>query len=287
MPKGVVLTLEMPSYFLNNSIVIIKSLGAGELDTAKTIHEFLLGLSKDGLTIELHEAQSKTHVLEILSDVRERSKMGLKPIVHFETHGNKDHGLHISKSNEFVSWEELIEKFREINIATNNNLGVVMAACFGLYAIKPIKIFEPSPFFVLIASLETVGAGYIHDQIKLFYKGLLTDGDLDSGLAEIDEKFKPFHSEKFFTISVIKYFRQACVGRGGGNRRERLVTMALDGIRNPTKIQLKAIRKGAKKFIKPNQVAFQRIADRFIIDQNKYVVTFTQIMKMVRGKNAV
>jgi len=276
------MTLAINSHFLNNSIVIIKSLEAGEEDTATTLYNHLVSISKpESPILEFHDAISKQHVLDILDDVKEKAKTGMKPIVHFETHGNKDLGLHISATGEFISWQELADKFREINVISNNNLGIVMAACFGLYAIRPIKIFDPSPFFILISSDEEIDIDYINSQIWMFYDTLFSSGNIEAAMAAIDEQFTSFYAERFFTVSVIKYFKDECTGKGFEERVARLVTDGLHGIKNPNAEQIETLRKSAEEFVKPNPQAFNRISEKFIIDKSKYTVSFEEIMGMV------
>lgn len=275
------MSLQIESYFENNTIIILKSLSNSELDTATNLFNDLQTFAST-VNIEFYDLTSKDHLFNIILDIKNRSKAGLKPIIHFETHGNKTHGLHINATNEFMSWIELVEHFREINIITNNSLGVVMAACFGLYAIEPIKIFEPSPYFILIASPEEVGIDYINSQIRIFYKALLTDTNLYNAMNAINDEFIAFHSEKFLTISVAEYFKKYCMGAGARERQRNLMQRFL--IENPdiSKEILIKIKRTLKENIKPNHRAFNRLVHNFIIDKNKYNVTFYDIMKLIR-----
>lgn len=278
------MTLAINSHFLNNSIVIIKSLDANEEDTASTLYNYLVSISgSESPILEFHDVKSKQHVLSILDEIKEKAKAGMKPIVHFETHGNKDHGLHISASNEFISWQELADKFREINVISNNNLGIVMAACFGLYAISPIKIFDPSPFFMLISSDEEIEIDYINSQIWKFYDTLFASGNIETAMVAIDKQFVSFYAERFFTVTVIKYFKYGCTGEAGEQRVARLVADVFCGLENTNSQQIEAFRKSAEEFVKPNPQAFYRISEKFIIDKSKYTVTFEEIMGMVNA----
>lgn len=274
--------IEINSDFLNNGVVIIKSLAEDDLDTASNLYDFFEVNKGSYPHIELHEVKSKAHVLNILRDIETRVGGDFRPIIHFETHGNPELGLYINDSDEFISWSEIIIHLREINIKTNNNLVVVLSSCHGLNAIKPIEIFEPSPFLILIAPEKEVKAGFIDDQIRAFYTTLFSSNSFLSAMKTINEKFVLFYSEKYFTISVVNYFKLSCSGKGAKQRKERLISEALKNIQGPSKKQLKLVRKRVKEFIKPNRHAFKRISEKFIIDKSKYTVTFTEIMKLVK-----
>jgi hypothetical protein len=278
------MAIAIRSHFSNNSIVIIKSLKSNETDTATTLHDHLQSISDaKSPRVEFHDAKSKQDVLDILDEVKEKSKGGMKPILHFETHGNKDFGLHIAASNEFISWRELADKFREINVVSNNNLGVVMAACFGLHAIKPITIFEASPYFILISSESPIEIAYINSQIWQFYDTLFSSGDIDTAMTAIDKQFVSFHAEKFFTRLVIGYFKDKCTGEAAEQRVERLLAEVQSNLPSRTPEQMESLRRSAQAFIEPQPETFYRLSEEFIIDQSRYTVTFEEIMSMVNA----
>ena len=176
-----------------------------------------------------------------------------------------------------------ISLFREINIISNNNLGVVMAACFGLYAITPITIFQPSPFFILISSDKLIGIEYINSQISKFYDSLFSSGDIETAMTAIDKQFVSFHAEKFFTTLVIKYFKDQCTGEAAEQRVARLLTEVQATLPNPTVEQMETLRRSAEAFIEPKPQTFYRLSEDFIIDKSRYTVTFEDVMGMVNA----
>jgi hypothetical protein len=89
--------------------------------------------------IQVHSAE---HLMKLLGELTTHaSERGMLPLLNFDMHGSKDDGLYISETSEYVPWAVLSQCRQELNKATGNNLVVVGAACFGLRAIMPIKLY--------------------------------------------------------------------------------------------------------------------------------------------------
>lgn len=190
----------------------------------------------------------------------------MRPLLHLDMHGNEKHGLHIAASNEYVSWEELAVHLRRLNAATENNLCVVSAACFGLRAIMPVKLDQPTPFFVLIAPETVVKTGFLEKNIPEFYRELFQTGGIDNAYERhLSEKFKYFHCEKMLFTVVAKYIREGCKGGSGQARRERLLTEAfMQGLEN-TEDNRREIRRKIKDGLRPSQALLDRYASTFLV----------------------
>lgn len=78
-----------------------------------------------------------------LGRVLKNAMHGVKPIVHFETHGSEE-GIAPDSgcSGEMLHWEELNPLLQSINIATGCNLLIVASMCVGLWS---MKIFSSGP----------------------------------------------------------------------------------------------------------------------------------------------
>ncbi|GHU36398.1 hypothetical protein AGMMS50256_32940 [Betaproteobacteria bacterium] len=179
-----------------------------------------------------------------------------------------------------VSWAELASYLGKINKATKNNLGVVMASCFGLYAIKAIKITEPSPFYFLIGSDEKVLAGEIDSVMKKFYRVLFQSCSLQIAMKEVDEKFKQFHVEKMFCIVFGNYISQQCIGKGRNSRIENLLS---ELVRNGMpRENLRSYRKQLKQLVKSNKADFDKYANLFM--HGRYSITYEELYAFVARK---
>lgn len=75
-----------------------------------------------------YEISTRQELFETLQEIaRLTKKVGLKPIIHFDMHGNKHLGLESNPTREYTSWSELVVWLRKINIRAKNNLCVIAA----------------------------------------------------------------------------------------------------------------------------------------------------------------
>ena len=161
--------LHLSSVININSLIWITSLEPNETGTMNRVHDdlqpYLLSI---GLPFHAVGPRSGSELLACLDAIAKRAKDGLRPIIHFDTHGSRKDGLYIAASREFVSWQKLVEKLRAINVETGNNLCVVSAACFGMHAIMETNIGNAAPFFALIAPENTVTFGFVEQRTVPF-----------------------------------------------------------------------------------------------------------------------
>ncbi len=211
--------------------------------------------------------RSRNRLDELLNELalhsRERS---MKPLIHFDTHGNHREGLYIEGEGSFYDWNRLSEKLRPINIATSNNLVVVGATCFGLHAIRPISLLTETPFFLLLSPEEKVTDTFLEQNIPYFYRDLFEKGSIDSAFSQhLSQKFKYFHCEKMLFIVIARYIAHQCKGKGGAARREKLLTEIFSqGLENSSENR-KKVRAMLKTGLKPNQSLIDRFAGKFLI----------------------
>jgi hypothetical protein len=193
------------------------------------------------------------------------SEHGMRPLLHFDMHGNKEEGLHIFQSSEYFSWNELYTNLQGLNKATGNNLVIIGAACFGLRSIMPIKLDKPAPFFVLLAPEEEVCVGFSEDNVQPFYRDLFASGSLDAAYSRhLSDEFKYFHCEKMLFIVVAKYIRAGCKGKSAQERREQLLTDVFSQGMEKTEANLSSVRKKIKEGLKPDQSLLDRYAKIFL-----------------------
>lgn len=217
-----------------------------------------------------------------LDQIRGLCVEGIRPIIHIEAHGGKNTGIVLGDNEEKVSWAVLATHLRRINEATTNNLGVVMAGCFGLYAIQPIKITKPSPFYFLIGSDEKVSAGEIDDVMKNFYRVLFQSNSLQTAMNEVDERFKQFHVEKMFCVAFGRYIKQQCIGKGRQARVEKLLSGLVENGMPRNRENLRSSRKKLKQLVKPSKAAFEKFANVFM--HGRYAITYEQLYAFITSE---
>lgn len=275
--------LSITSRFSNNALIIVDALRKSDLQTAIHLRDVVQDATSESHPgyCQYRRVTSGSEFHSFLDEINEGVKNGMRPILHIEAHGDKDLGIQISASGETIPWQTLLPKLQTINKNSKNNLGVVMAACYGLHAIRRLNFMEPSPFYFLVGSEEGVSAGYIDDSMKDFYLELNRTNSLDNAMRKVDKNFKQFHAEKFFYVMFGKYMKRHCMGAGGQRRVERLLT----GLRERGVVTngdtMRAFRRCAKSFVRNPKQAFHKYASVFL--HGRISVRYAELEKFIRS----
>ncbi|MES5324533.1 hypothetical protein [Alcaligenes phenolicus] len=274
------------SRFSNNSVIVLDALRSSDMQTARRLEEALFPLKhEDGTAYcRIIKTPDRQSFISTLQSIEEECRLGLKPILHIEAHGDKVAGLEIGDQQEVVIWQELENELTKINKSTGNNLGVVLATCWGLYAISPLKIYNPSPYFFLIGPDKIVSAGYIDDQMKEFYKTLFNSSSLDAAMVKVAQEFKQYHSEQFFCHVFATYLRNGCMGKGAASRVERLLSEAIERGASNNRETRRKFRRSTRSSVKPSKETFTRHAHLFL--HGKVPVSYESLLQFVQKSAA-
>lgn len=263
--------MQLDSSFSCNSVVWISSLPERDLGPTRRMTEDVSAhANRLDFQFSRVDVKSRSELIDVLGQINISAKEhGLRPILVFDAHGDRDAGLTLSEPGEEVTWAELSAHLQQINISTNNNLCVIGAACFSLHAIAPSKLDQAAPFFVLLAPEHEVSVGYLEQNVPPFFDRLFTHGSLDDAYSRyLSDAFRYFHCEKMLFIVVAKYIRDACKGKSLAERRERLITeVFMQGMPN-TQATRKAIRAKLKAGLKPNQALLDRYVRTFLVGRS-------------------
>ncbi|HHQ4803857.1 TPA: hypothetical protein ACSP27_002398 [Aeromonas veronii] len=268
-----------------NSVIWITSLPDTEQGpTRRMVEDMELLKIQFNIGLQHIHVKSVDSLRELIKELAlHANKNKMRPLLHFDMHGGKDNGLYISQSSEFFSWEDLYGCLQELNLATDNNLVVVGAACFGLRSIIPIKLDNPAPFFVLLAPEQEVHVGFLEDNIPCFYRDFFTSVNLYSAYNKyLSGEFKYFHCEKLLFMAVAKYIRTSCKGKSAQKRKELLLTEVLSQDMENTEDNLKSLRKKIKEGLKPDQALLDRYASTFLISR-KCSFNMEQLLSSILG----
>lgn len=189
-----------------NAIVIAESLDRGAR-TGKILYDYLGGLIAEtelpivALYEECTGAEAfRTFVLQLTDSVH---KCGLLPLLHIEAHGSLDEGIYFA-DDTFLTWPELCELIRPLNIATSFQLTVVVAACFGISVVMGVSLKQPAPCFAMIGPSDELDPGEVLAGYRSMYKAMLTT--LDAGhVAGAMRSAKPSRGE-FILMSAQHWF---------------------------------------------------------------------------------
>lgn len=248
-----------------NRIYIICS--ASTSNTARRLNEDLLPQSIAATMPDV----AKVYLVKSLNDInaafrairKDCEAEKIKPLIHFDFHASELHGLLISPRH-YVSWEWICWRCREINAVCGNLLGVVMACCYGLNAIRGVSINKLVPFQYLIGSQEIVYEGPDIDEVFVdFYVELFASGSFESALLKLPKKFKPFYAEKMFVIVLAKYLKGGTYGKGLQARKEKLVTELVQAGLYPTPENLRMWRAAIVERFSLNEAYVQQIIENY------------------------
>jgi hypothetical protein len=230
------------------------------------------------------EPQTAADLFAFLTSLENRAKTGLRPIIHLDTHGGPGDGLYIAASGEFVTWQELAERLRPINVAAQNNICLVSAACFSLQTIMTLDFTAPTPFLIMLAPEHTVTFGFIESNMFNFYEDVLAFHDvLGAHERHLAPKLQQYHSHRLVLKSLSGYLRDGCTGKGRRKRVRRLMSEKLGpGKQHPdTPETRREARRVFRKATAPNQAIIDRYAKPFLLGQ-KLSTSFEEILTFVR-----
>ncbi len=269
-----------------NQIFVVSSLGPKSLQTGERLVrddlEPRAGALGVGVTFERVGTLAEFRVvLERIATIC-REKANTFPILHLDAHGAED-GVALVPSGEIMSWSELAQQCRAINVACANNLLVTTGLCFGLLAITAVDIKQATPFFAVVGPEVTVSAGDV-DAFGSFYVQLLEHGDADRAMEKLTGDFGLFLSERLFLNSIAGYFRSHCSGRQRRQRVERLITEAMKR-ESGTKLGLSKVRSIAKERTRPQREVFERFKRGFLLsglpmNEGRFQSTFEQALEV-------
>lgn len=270
----------------NNGLIIFDALGEAELQTGRRLHEDLLDYSHEigrrGYCT-YYSIKSKQMLIAALKSVLTECKSGvLYPVLHFECHGDPDKGLYVHASDEYVGWEELVRHVAEINRATNNNVGIVLAACYGFEISKFVNFTAPCPFNFVIAAQDVIRAGQLQDVIMGFYKATVNSGDLQGGLVALDDQLMLFHSGEWFYRTLATFMVTSFNAAGRREIVEQIVSSQVAKAGYRSRDLVRAERAKAKKFVKSPQNFYKHTSRNFL--HNKIPISYEDFHAFVEGK---
>lgn len=182
-------------------IVVIQSLFDEDKKTGNELYTDNIKMQIDyvqeknlRMTHAFHNVENKNGFIDILKYYGVNSKyMQGGIVIHLEIHGLKNlEGLMLT-NHSTVSWEELSDLFRDININTCNKLYVTMATCFGRYLYKGIDPEKKSPYSGYISASQEVTAGEVMEDFSILFQSLVKNYNLVKAYLDLDAKGSNFY----------------------------------------------------------------------------------------------
>jgi hypothetical protein len=258
--------MEIPSGLTMNSLIWLTSPRPDDEGwTARIIEDVDTICRANGVPFQVYTVPSRALLEDTFDKIADAARQGCRPVLHIDMHGSIEHGLEIAGSKEFMSWPALAGKLRGINMATGNNTCVIAASCFAFHAIKQVSITQASPFFLLVAPEDKATVGFLEAKTAAFYAELFSTLDIMQAIANhLTPAMKTFHCERMFMIGLARYILRYCIGKGGAERRESLLTDSVAVAKPRTQGDMRALRKSIKNAIKPDQALVDKFAAVFL-----------------------
>jgi hypothetical protein len=231
------------------------------------------------------EPKSAADLSHYFVNLEQETNKGMRPIVHLDTHGSELDGLYVAATDEFVSWRELVNQLRPINVAAQNNLCVVSAACCSMHTLMNMDFDAPTPFFLMLAPQHEVTFGFVGKRMHNFYEAAFTSHDfMGAHDAYLAPEFQQYHSHRLSLKAISGYMRDSCIGKGGRKRIRGLVKQNLGpGKQHPdTPENRKLARNIARQTIRPTQELIDRHAKPFLMGQ-ALPISFDDVLSFARA----
>jgi hypothetical protein len=199
-----------------NAIAIAESLDRGAR-TGKILLEYLVGLiAETDLPIATiyEDCSSADAFREFVRNLTTRARRdGLLPMLHIEAHGSLDEGIYFA-DDSMLTWPELCELIRPLNIATSFQLTVVVAACFGISVVMGVSLKEPAPCFAMIGPSDEIDPGEVLASYRSMYGAMLKSLDATQVVAAM-ETTKParggivlMSAQRWFELLMMQYLEK-------------------------------------------------------------------------------
>ena len=267
-----------------NTLYILDCLGEDELQTGKKLNEDLndIPFRIRRTTIKYGKARTRAKFVDYFGAIMKDCLEGKLPILHIECHGSKKNGLEMPDGTLLLSWQELAALTRPLNEVTRNNLGIVLAACDGVYLAEQMTWVEPSPFAYLVGSDKSVGAGETSKSTRAFYSTLFDTMDLPRAHSQMSEKFILYQAWQHFFHYLGAQYKEALIGSG----KKKMVEQQLSNLTKYTfalnHLGLGKLREIAKEVVQPTASKYEEQCRVFF--HGLVPVPFEDFMSSVEGK---
>lgn len=173
----------MASHTQINKFYIIECLDSLESSQTNAFSLFndtveKLKIVDNSVETEYFEFETKENFLYVLDSIAEKDITKSNILIHIYTHGSSQLDGLLGKDKRLISWEEIQNKTRKINVKSENGLYLILALCHGKYIGEKIDINQKAPFNSLIASNHEEYIDDIYNLFQKFYNNLVFDNNI-------------------------------------------------------------------------------------------------------------
>ncbi|WP_454948230.1 hypothetical protein [Capnocytophaga leadbetteri] len=164
----------MEKYRVDN-IYVIECVDKNETQnkSAKSLYDDIISKIKykePNIETEYYSIDSKEQFIRILTGIIDKNIKDRTVLIHFYLHGSEE-GL--VANDDIISWKEIKDITREINIKTNNKLFLILANCYGSFFETELDLTKKAPFNSIISSKYEEKVDGIYSFFEKFYNSLV------------------------------------------------------------------------------------------------------------------
>lgn len=214
------ITSETGTSFSFNKLYIINMLGTGDFNTASRLYEDIIYCQSTGV-IEYLEIKTREELDIFLADQIRQTEKGLRPIYHFESHGDK--AFSMIGDTDRITWQDLSSQLSLVNRETDYAPFVFMACCHGFHAISAITLHNLTPFYYLFGPVTSITTGNLLASTLVFYKKLFEALTVEDAISALPADIGVYCAEAFFIQLRIRHLANQHIGRNLDKHAKRLV----------------------------------------------------------------
>jgi hypothetical protein len=196
-----------------NCVAILDAIPQGELNTARRNYDALRDIAayeSTGLEVRYFRADSIEAIRSAVSSLMfEVTSKGLLPWLHLEGHGANDESGFLTADNNLCTWTQLKDIILPLNVATNLNLLLVLATCFGGSFARAITTVDRAPVLGLIGPTREIKIGDVEADFPSFYRTFFSTRSLRQAVSALTSRAS--HSI-YYRTTATKFFCEVWVG---------------------------------------------------------------------------
>ena len=200
-------------------IAILDAIPDGELNTARRLCDALRDIAAyhaQGLEVRYFRVATRSDLGSAISSLmKEVTQSGLKPWLHLEGHGSSDEDGFVAADGSPYGWTHLKDLITPLNIATDLNLVLILATCFGGSFARAIRTTDRAPLFGLIGPTREVSTGEVETDFAEFYRTYFRTSSLKNAVLALTARgpvglYYLTTAERFFYDVWASYKRHQC-----------------------------------------------------------------------------
>lgn len=169
-------------------------------------------MERENYFVMIYLVNTKSEFVEALKELINTTEEGTIFTLHIVAHGNEDL-IGVDTIDNNISWKELFEYTRQLNVIMGNNLLLVLSSCVGGGVISHIEPEERAPYRAIIANTREVIMKDAHYGFDAFYRDFYNILDFPKGLEALNkaidfsEELEPGRKKtEFFIMSSEQSF---------------------------------------------------------------------------------